>query len=138
MPERNIPRNVVILTAVFVAAFLDGFYAPIPGKRELLGYLMASLGPYLKLSPWEMSFFILLNNSVKSFMGDAGRYPVRSHPLVGRRNVRIHPADRLPEDLGTSRRQRWYCSTVCWRSQQSSFGIRITKTGEVSIIGTSW
>jgi stage II sporulation protein M len=68
MPERNILRNVVILSAVFVAASLAGFYAPIPGRRELLGDLMASLGPYLKLSPWKIFFFILLNNSAKSFM----------------------------------------------------------------------
>jgi stage II sporulation protein M len=68
MPERNIPRYVVILTGVFIAATLAGFYAPIPGKRELLGDLMASFGPYLELSPWKMFFFILLNNSVKSFM----------------------------------------------------------------------
>jgi hypothetical protein len=31
MPERNILRYCVILTAVFVAAVLAGFYAPIPG-----------------------------------------------------------------------------------------------------------
>jgi stage II sporulation protein M len=68
MTERNIPRYVVILTTVFVAATLAGYFAPITGKRELLGYLMASLGPYLKSSPWKMFFFILLNNSVKSFM----------------------------------------------------------------------
>jgi stage II sporulation protein M len=68
MPERNIPQYCVILTAVFVAATLAGFYAPIPGKRELLGYLLSSFGPSFALSPWKMFFFLLLNNSVKSFV----------------------------------------------------------------------
>ena len=68
MPERNIPRYCVILTALFVAATLAGFYAPMPGKKELLGDLMASFGPFLELSPWRMFFFLLLNNSVKSFL----------------------------------------------------------------------
>lgn len=68
MPERNIPLYCVVLTAVFVAASLAGFYAPIPGKKELLGYLMTSFGPFLTLSPWRMFFYILLNNSAKSFM----------------------------------------------------------------------
>jgi len=67
MPERNIIRYVVSLTAVFVAAFLLGFYAPIPGKRELLGKLLDSYVPFLTLSPWKMFFVILLNNSAKSF-----------------------------------------------------------------------
>lgn len=58
MPERNIPRYCVILTALFVAATLAGFYAPIPGKRELLGDLMASFGPFLELSPWRMFFLV--------------------------------------------------------------------------------
>jgi stage II sporulation protein M len=68
MNERNILLHVVILSALFFAACLLGFFAPIPGKREMLGDLMASLGPYLKLSPWKIFFFLLLNNSVKSFM----------------------------------------------------------------------
>ena len=67
MPERNIPRHVISLTAFFVTAFLTGFLVPIPGKMELLGTLKDSLEPYLTLSPWKMFFFILLNNSVKSF-----------------------------------------------------------------------
>jgi stage II sporulation protein M len=34
---------------------------------DLLGALKDSLEPYLTLAPWKMFFFILLNNSVKSF-----------------------------------------------------------------------
>jgi len=67
MPERNIIRYVVSLTALFVAAFFTGFLVPIPGKMELLGTLMDSFDPFLTLPPWEMFFFILLNNSAKSF-----------------------------------------------------------------------
>jgi stage II sporulation protein M len=67
MPERNILRYVVSLTALFVAASLLGFLAPIPGKRELLGKLLDSYVPFLTLSPWKMFFAILLNNSSKSF-----------------------------------------------------------------------
>jgi stage II sporulation protein M len=67
MPERNIPRYVVSLTALFFVAFLLGFFAPIPGKRELLGTLLNSYLPFLTLAPWKMFFAILLNNSAKSF-----------------------------------------------------------------------
>jgi stage II sporulation protein M len=67
MPERNIPRYVVILSALFFAASLLGFFAPIPGKRELLGRLLNSYLPFLTLHPWKMFLVILLNNSVKSF-----------------------------------------------------------------------
>ena len=67
MPKRNIPRYAVILTAVFFAASLLGFFAPIPGKRELLGTLLNSYLPFLTLAPWKMFFVILLNNSAKSF-----------------------------------------------------------------------
>ena len=67
MPEWNIVRYVVFLTALFVAAFLAGFLAPIPGKMDLLSELKAFLEPYMPLSSWKMFFFILLNNSVKSF-----------------------------------------------------------------------
>ena len=67
MPERNIIRYVVSLTALFFAALLAGFLVPIPGKMDLLVELKDSLGPYLTLAPWKMFFFILLNNSVKSF-----------------------------------------------------------------------
>ena len=57
----------MILFSVFVAATLAGFYAPIPGKRELLGTLLDSYVPFLTLPPWKMFFVILLNNSAKSF-----------------------------------------------------------------------
>ena len=67
MPERNIIRYVVSLTALFIAAFLIGFIGPIPGKMDLFGTLIDAFEPYLTLSPWKMFFFILLNNSVKSF-----------------------------------------------------------------------
>jgi stage II sporulation protein M len=67
MPGRNIIRYVVSLSALFVAAFLTGFLAPIPGKMALLGELKDSLEPYLTLSPWKMFFVLLLNNSAKSF-----------------------------------------------------------------------
>ena len=67
MPERNIARYVVSLTALFVVAFLAGFLAPIPGKMDLLGTLKDSLEPILSLSPWKMFFVILLNNTAKSF-----------------------------------------------------------------------
>lgn len=67
MPARNIPQNVVILSTLFVASCLAGFFAPIPGKRELLGTLMNSYLPFLTLPPWKMFFAILLNNSAKSF-----------------------------------------------------------------------
>jgi len=49
MPERNIPRYTVILSALFVTAFLLGFLAPIPGKTDLFGELKASLEPFLTL-----------------------------------------------------------------------------------------
>jgi len=68
MLERNIPRYIVILFALFIASFLLGFLAPIPGKRELLGTLLNSYLPFLKLPPWKMFFAILLNNSFKSFV----------------------------------------------------------------------
>ena len=67
MTERNIPRYAVYLAALFVAAFLAGLLAPIPGKRDLLGTLMDSYGPVLALPPWKMFLVILLNNSAKSF-----------------------------------------------------------------------
>ena len=67
MPERNITRYCVIITAVFVAATLVGFLAPIPGKRELFGDLIDAFEPFLTLPPWKMFFVILLNNSAKSF-----------------------------------------------------------------------
>jgi stage II sporulation protein M len=67
MHERNIPRYVVVLSALFVASFLAGFVAPIPGKLDLLGTLMESFDPFLTLSPWKLFFVILLNNSAKSF-----------------------------------------------------------------------
>jgi stage II sporulation protein M len=67
MPERNIARYVVILTALFVATFLAGCFVPIPGKMDLFGTLMDSLEPFLTLSPWKMFFVILLNNSARSF-----------------------------------------------------------------------
>ena len=67
MPERNIPRYIVILSALFVASCLLGFLAPIPGKREMLGTLLNSYLPFHSLPPWKMFFFILLNNSAKSF-----------------------------------------------------------------------
>jgi len=69
MPERNIPQYVVSLTALFVAAFLTGFLAPIPGKLDLLSTLMEAFEPFLTLPPWKMFFLILLNNSAKSFAG---------------------------------------------------------------------
>ena len=67
MPEWNIVRYVVFLTALFVAAFLAGFLAPILGKMDPLSELKASLEPFLTLPSWKMFFFLLLNNSVKSF-----------------------------------------------------------------------
>ena len=67
MPERNIIWYVVSLTALFFAAFLTGFLAPIPEKMDLFGTLMDSFEPFLALSPWKMFFVILLNNSAKSF-----------------------------------------------------------------------
>jgi stage II sporulation protein M len=67
MTERNIPRYAVCLAALFVAAFLAGLFAPIPGKRDLLRTLMDSFAPVLALPPWKMFFVILLNNSAKSF-----------------------------------------------------------------------
>jgi len=68
MPERNIPRYVVVLSFLFVVTFLLGFLAPIPGKMDLLGTLMDSFQPFLTLSSWKMFFVILLNNSAKSFV----------------------------------------------------------------------
>lgn len=67
MTERNIPRYVVILSALFVASCLLGFYAPIPGKPDLLGTLKGTFRPLLSLPPWKLFFVILLNNSTKSF-----------------------------------------------------------------------
>ena len=67
MPERNIPRYVVILSTLFVASCLTGFLAPIPGKREMLGTLLNSYLPFLTLAPWKMFFAILLNNAAKTF-----------------------------------------------------------------------
>jgi stage II sporulation protein M len=67
MPERNIPRYVVILSALFFASCLTGFLAPIPGKGEMLGTLLNSYLPFLTLASWKMFFAILLNNSAKSF-----------------------------------------------------------------------
>ena len=67
MSERNIPRYLFILSAIFVAASLLGFLAPIPGKMDLLVDLKASLEPLLTLTPLKMFFVILLNNSAKSF-----------------------------------------------------------------------
>jgi stage II sporulation protein M len=68
MPKRNIPLYVVILSALFVASCLLGFFAPIPGKRDLYDTLLNSYLPFLTLAPWKMFFVILLNNSAKSFV----------------------------------------------------------------------
>ena len=68
MPERNITRHIVLLTALFVSALLTGFLAPIPGKVDLFGDLKASLEPYATLTPVKMFAFILFNNSVKTFV----------------------------------------------------------------------
>ena len=67
MPDRNIPRYVVILSALFVVTFLLGFLAPIPGKLDLLGTVKNAFEPFLTLPPWKMFFVLLLNNSAKSF-----------------------------------------------------------------------
>jgi stage II sporulation protein M len=67
MPERNIPRYVVSLTALFFVAFLLGFFAPIPGKMDLFGILKNAFEPILTLSPWKMFVVILLYNSAESF-----------------------------------------------------------------------
>ncbi len=67
MPERNIIRYVVSLSALFFVAFLTGFLVPIPGKMDLFGTLMDSFEPLLTLPLLKMFFFILLNNSAKSF-----------------------------------------------------------------------
>jgi uncharacterized membrane protein SpoIIM required for sporulation len=67
MPERNIPRHVVILSALFVVSRLLGFFTQIPGKIDLFRTLMGSFKPFLSLPPWKMFFAILLNNSAKSF-----------------------------------------------------------------------
>lgn len=67
MLERNIPRYVVFLTAIFVAAFLLGFLAPIPGKMDLLVKVKALFEPYAELPPGKMFLIILFNNSVKTF-----------------------------------------------------------------------
>jgi stage II sporulation protein M len=123
MPERNVLRYCVILTALFVVAALAGFYAPIPGKREMLGYLMASLGPYLELSPWKMFFFILLNNSAKSFMVMLagilfGLIPVLAVATNGYiLGIAYLFASR---GLGYVKAQKWYCPTVCLRSRRLS------------------
>jgi len=67
MPERNIPRYVVSLMALFIAAFLTGFLAPLPGKMGLFGALKKAFEPFLTLPPWKMFFAILLFNSAESF-----------------------------------------------------------------------
>lgn len=67
MPERNIPRYVLILSVLFVTAFLFGFFAPIPGKLGLFGEFKDAFEPILSLSPWKMFFLILLFNSAESF-----------------------------------------------------------------------
>ena len=67
MLERNIARYVVFLSFLFIAAFLAGFLAPIPGKMDMFGTLMDAFEPSLTLTPWKMFFVILLNNSAKSF-----------------------------------------------------------------------
>jgi len=64
MSERNIPRYVVYLAALFVLAFMTGILTPIPGNLDLLGTFMDTIEPS---SPWKMFFVILLNNSAKSF-----------------------------------------------------------------------
>ena len=48
MPERNIPRYVVSLTVLFVAACLAGFLAPILGKIDLLSTLVDAFKPFLR------------------------------------------------------------------------------------------
>jgi stage II sporulation protein M len=68
MPERNIPRHCVILTALFVAATLAGFYAPMQGRLALFGTLKDFFKPFFMLPPWKMFLAILLNNSVISFV----------------------------------------------------------------------
>ena len=45
MPERNIIRYVVFLTALFFVASLTGFLVPIPGKVDLFGTLMDAFEP---------------------------------------------------------------------------------------------
>jgi len=53
MDGRNIPRYAVILTALFVVAFLLGLLAPIPRKMNLFGELKDAFEPILTLSPWK-------------------------------------------------------------------------------------
>jgi stage II sporulation protein M len=67
MPERNIPLYIVSLTGLFFGAFLAGFFAPIPGKLDLIGTVKDTFKPLLTLPPWKMFFVLLLNNSAKSF-----------------------------------------------------------------------
>jgi stage II sporulation protein M len=67
MPERNIPRYVVILSALFIASSLLGFFAPMPEKMDLLGTLKKIFEPFLTLPPWKMFIVILLYNSAESF-----------------------------------------------------------------------
>jgi uncharacterized membrane protein SpoIIM required for sporulation len=68
MAERNIPLYIVSLTGLFVGAFLAGFFAPMPGKMDLLGTFMDSFKPFPSLPLWKSFFVILLNNSAKTFV----------------------------------------------------------------------
>ena len=123
MPERNIPRYVVFLTALFVTAFLAGFLAPIPGKMDLFGTLIDAFEPYLTLSPWKMFFVILLNNSAKSFAILLSGILFGLIPLIAvATNGYILGVAYLspPVRLGMCMRQRRSCPTVCWRSRRLS------------------
>lgn len=68
MPERSVRAFFNILAALFVAAFLAGALAPIPGKERLIGTLEAALEPFRSLSGPRLFLVILINNTVKAFL----------------------------------------------------------------------
>ncbi|MEJ2231017.1 MAG: stage II sporulation protein M [Nitrospirales bacterium] len=131
MPERNIPRYIVILSALFVASCLLGFFAPIPGKRELLGTLLNSYLPFLKLPPWKMFFAILLNNSAKSFAVLLAGILFGIFPLLAvAANGYILGVAYLfaSRGVGYVQAAKECCPTACWRSRQLSLQ-RLTAYG---------
>ena len=67
MPERNITRYGVSLTALIVAPSITDFLAFIRGKMDLLGTLLDSFEPFLKSPPGKIFFVLLISNPVTSF-----------------------------------------------------------------------
>lgn len=66
--SRSIKPCLLIVSGIFVAGFLVGYFVPVPGKLEFFGEFAEAHGPYGDLTPFWLFFAILANNASKSFL----------------------------------------------------------------------